>query len=59
ESLALYRQREWQKAIKKFEEVLTVKPDDYPSKNYIERSISFLKTPPPEDWDGVFVMRTK
>ncbi|MFH2003970.1 MAG: adenylate/guanylate cyclase domain-containing protein, partial [Bacteroidota bacterium] len=59
ESLALYRQREWQKAIKKFEEVLTVKPDDYPSKNYIERSISFLKTPPPEDCDGVFVMRTK
>ncbi|MBU1297692.1 MAG: adenylate/guanylate cyclase domain-containing protein [Bacteroidetes bacterium] len=59
ESLALYRQREWQKAIKKFEEVLIIKPHDYPSKCYIERSVSFLKIPPPEDWDGVFVMKTK
>lgn len=59
EALALYRQKNWEKAIKNFEDVLKIKPDDYPSKLYIERSQAFIQTPPPDDWDGVFVMKTK
>ncbi|MDP2207558.1 MAG: methyltransferase domain-containing protein [Bacteroidota bacterium] len=59
EALVLYRQRNWEKAIKNFEDALKIKPDDYPSKLYIERSQAFIKTPPPDDWDGVFVMKTK
>jgi adenylate cyclase len=59
EALVLYRQRNWEKAIEKFEDVFKIKPDDYPSKLYIERSKAFLQTPPPDDWDGVFVMKTK
>ncbi len=59
EALALYRQRNWKKAIEKFKDVLKIKPEDYISKLYIERSQAFLQTPPPEDWDGVFVMQTK
>jgi adenylate cyclase len=59
EALLLYRQRNWAQAIEKFEDVLKIKPDDYPSKLYIERSKAFLQTPPPDDWNGVFVMKTK
>jgi adenylate cyclase len=59
EALVLYRQRNWEKAIEKFEDVLKIKPDDYPSKLYIERSQVFMQTPPPDDWDGVFMMKTK
>ncbi|MDI6803991.1 MAG: CHASE2 domain-containing protein [Bacteroidota bacterium] len=59
EALFLYRQRNWEKAIKNFEEALKIKPDDYPSKLYIERSQAFIQTPPPDNWDGVFVMKTK
>jgi adenylate cyclase len=59
EALFLYRQRDWEKAIKNFEEALKIKPNDYPSKLYIERSQAFIQTPPPDDWDGVFVMKTK
>lgn len=59
DALALYRQRNWEKAIKNFKEALTIKLDDYPSKLYIERSQAFIQTPPPDDWDGVFEMKTK
>lgn len=59
EALALYRQRNWEKALSKFEDVLKIKPEDYPSKLYIERSQAFLQAPPPEDWNGVFVMKMK
>jgi adenylate cyclase len=57
--LTLYRQREWQRAIKAFEEALEIVPDDYPSQLYIERSHLYLSSPPPDDWNGVFILRTK
>ncbi|RCK73062.1 MAG: Adenylate cyclase [Ignavibacteriae bacterium] len=59
EGLAFYRKRDWEKALIKFNEVLKLKPDDYPSKIYIER-INFLKKqPPPDEWDGIFEMTIK
>ena len=57
--LTAYRKQKWEDAISHFKAVLTVKPDDGPSKVYIERSEEFKKIPPPENWDGVFVMHTK
>lgn len=57
--LASYRKQKWDDAISHFNAVLAVKPDDGPSKVYIERSEEFKKTAPPEKWDGVFVMHTK
>jgi tetratricopeptide (TPR) repeat protein len=42
-----------------FSKALKVDPEDGPSKVYFARCKHYLQTPPPEDWDGVFVMKTK
>lgn len=59
EGLKLYKTRKFQEAMAKFKKALEIKPDDGPSKLYVERCEAFIKDPPPEDWDGVFVMKTK
>lgn len=59
EALALYRGKRWEEAIEKFEGVLKIMPNDSPSTVYIQRCKSFLQKPPPDDWDGVFEMKTK
>lgn len=57
--LALYREKKWDEAIAVFKQALEIDPDDGPSKTYIERCEDFKVLPPPEPWDGVFVMKTK
>ena len=42
-----------------FSKALKVDPEDGPSKVYFARCKHYLQSPPPEDWDGVFVMKTK
>ena len=42
-----------------FAKALAVDPEDGPSKRYLERCQIYLENPPPEDWDGVFVMTKK
>jgi adenylate cyclase len=37
--------------------VLSQKPDDGPSLMYVERCWEFERTPPPDDWDGVWPPR--
>ncbi len=59
EGLALYRERRWEEARSRFESVLAVDPDDGPAKVYLERCAHYAAAPPPDDWDGVFVMKTK
>lgn len=59
EGLSFYRERKFKEAILKFKDALTVFPQDTPSKVFIERCEYFLDHPPPEDWDGVFEMKTK
>ncbi|MES0490694.1 MAG: tetratricopeptide repeat protein [Leptospirales bacterium] len=59
EGLALYKLRKWTEARVHFQAALDAKPDDGPSKLYVERCDHFLENPPPEDWDGVFTMTTK
>ncbi|MEE9225601.1 MAG: tetratricopeptide repeat protein [Bacteroidota bacterium] len=54
-----HRKREWMEAIQCFEKALLLDPDDHPSKIYIERSKMYELNPPPDDWDGVFVLKTK
>ena len=53
-ALELYRNRKWPEAIDSFESIVRQVPDDEPCKIYIERCAYFAKTPPPDDWDGVF-----
>ena len=54
DGLKLYKSRKWQEALDKFKKALEIKPNDGPSKLYIERCEHFLENPPPGDWDGVF-----
>lgn len=42
-----------------FLKALEVDPEDGPSKVYSARCKHYIENPPPEDWDGVFVMKTK
>jgi len=57
--LALYREAKWDEAIAAFQGVLASRPDDYPSKMYVERCKNLKENPPAESWDGVFVMTKK
>jgi len=59
EGLRAYRRREWNHAISAFTQGLQLEPNDKPSKLYIERSEYFKQNPPGEDWDGVWVMKSK
>lgn len=54
-----YRNREWGIAAEFFKKALALDPSDYASEMYLERSRVYEMEPPPEDWDGVFVMQTK
>ena len=59
EGLRLHRLQKWDDAIACFEQALKIKPDDYPAQIYIERSRLYQAAPPPENWDGVFVLKSK
>jgi len=53
EALEHYRERRWADADKCFASILDERPEDGPSKIYLERCAYYRKTPPPADWDGV------
>lgn len=54
-----YKLMDFQKALDCFAEALKLDPQDGPSKVYFQRCKHYITNPPPEDWDGVFVMTTK
>lgn len=55
----LYKLMQFEEARKYFQQALEVDPSDGPSKVYVERCAVYIDAPPPEDWDGVFVMTSK
>ncbi|HIA57499.1 MAG TPA: CHASE2 domain-containing protein [Candidatus Lambdaproteobacteria bacterium] len=57
--LKLYQDRNFADAVKEFEKVLTIDPDDGPSQTYVKRCAMFIETPPEKDWDGVFTFTEK
>ena len=59
EGLALYRARDWDAAIARFEAVLALHAHDTPSSMYIERCRHYREAPPDDDWDGVWVLTEK
>ena len=54
-----YLNRNWEAALKFFQQALTIDRLDNPSKAYVRRCEQFISEPPPENWDGVFTMLTK
>ena len=55
----LYKLMQFQEAKKFFGEALKIDGKDGPSNVYYQRCAHYAQTPPPEDWDGVFVFKTK
>ena len=59
QGLASYKKRRWDEGIELFNKALSIDSSDTPSSVYIERCKEFKLKPPPDDWDGIFTMRTK
>lgn len=59
EGRKLYKLMDFKKAQQNFADALRVDPEDGPSKVYYLRCKHYIENPPPEDWDGVFVMTSK
>ncbi len=59
EGLSAYQDHDWHRARAAFEQTLALDPEDGPSRVYLDRCLHFLEDPPPQDWDGVFELKTK
>jgi adenylate cyclase len=56
--LEFYFKKNWESAIKKFNQALKLN-DDPATKVFISRCGEFIKTPPPNSWDGVWKIENK
>ena len=54
-----YKLMNFESAKEYFAKALKIDSEDGPSKVYYARCKHYIDNPPPEDWDGVFVMKTK
>jgi len=59
DGLQAYKERKWAEGMKAFQAALGLDPADGPSKTYLARCQAYQANPPPPDWDGAFVMKTK
>ena len=59
EGLKAYRERKWEEAIAYMQQTLRLDPSFYVAQIYTERANLYQLTPPPKEWNGVFVMKTK
>jgi adenylate cyclase len=55
----LYHEKKFTEAKAQFQKALEINPSDSPSELYVERCDDYITEPPPENWDGVYVMKTK
>ncbi len=54
-----YLNRDFQRAIVQFSEVLAIAPDDRATSLYLDRCHHLLHEPPPDSWDGSWQLITK
>jgi len=59
DALDAFERRDWKQAEQGFQESLSIKKDDHPSKLYLKRTAEFITTPPDDKWDGVYNLTTK
>ena len=57
--LGEYRRQNWERAIRHFSGALRLNPDDPLSDIYVQRCQRLQAEPPLEEWDGVWIMKTK
>ncbi|NCB37369.1 MAG: CHASE2 domain-containing protein [Erysipelotrichia bacterium] len=58
-AIQLHLERKWDEAIATFEEILSRWPNDGPSATYIKRCQEYKEAPPPEGWDGRYILTHK
>jgi adenylate cyclase len=54
-----YRAMNWEKAVTRFEQCLSLNPEDKLARTYIDRCRLLQAAPPKAPWDGVWVMKEK
>jgi adenylate cyclase len=59
QAMSLYRQRDFAAAAELFQRSLQLVPDDSLAAIYVERCAALQQERPPEDWNGVYVMKEK
>jgi adenylate cyclase len=59
DGLRRYRARDFAKGKERFRDALGAHPGDTPSQMYLDRCDLLINEPPPEDWDGVWIMAEK
>jgi len=59
QGMKLYYTRSFAEAAAKFKEVLTYLNGDYNADNLFKRCTEYASSPPPADWNGVEIMKTK
>lgn len=59
EGLKKYKKSEFKEALQDFETAIKILPEDGPTELYIKRCKEYIMDPPPENWDGVYTMKTK
>jgi len=59
QGLVLYRDAKFPEALELFNQCLKIDPSDSPSQVYAQRAQTYIETPPPPDWDGVWRLTKK
>ncbi|QIE54472.1 GAF domain-containing protein [Pikeienuella piscinae] len=59
DGVARYRKQEFERAARAFNKALKANPDDAMAAIYVERCAIMRAEPPGDDWDGVWVMKSK
>jgi len=59
DGLDAYRNQRWMQAWELFTRVLSLNPNDKAALMYVERCDELAANPPPDGWDGTYVMRSK
>jgi len=59
QGLELYRKRNWEEAIGYMNQAIQLDPTCHVAEIYAQRAGLYQLNPPPDDWNGVFVMTTK
>ena len=57
--ITLYRKQQWDRSIAAFQHCLKMRPTDKLSQIYVERSEQMKDNPPGDDWNGVWVLKSK
>jgi adenylate cyclase len=57
--LSAYRRQAWREALEYFNRVVSVRANDGAAKTMAARCLVYIKTPPEDNWDGVFEQVSK